>query len=84
MGCLVSKGDELIFTPMPRAGYAEYPEENTALFDMGKYSSLRDFISAAEMHYIKATLRECSGSVNRTAEKLGIHRSVLYRKLHKK
>lgn len=81
---VVSKGDELIFTPMPRAGYAEYPEENTALFDMGKYSSLRDFISAAEMHYIKATLRECSGSVNRTAEKLGIHRSVLYRKLHKK
>ena len=76
--------DELIFTPMPRAGYTEYPEENTALFDMGKYSSLRDFISAAEMHYIKATLRECSGSVNRTAEKLGIHRSVLYRKLHKK
>jgi ActR/RegA family two-component response regulator len=28
-------------------------------------------------------MKECDGSVNKTAARLGIHRSVLYRKLHK-
>ena len=45
--------------------------------------SLREFTEQAEWAYIQQTLRRCGGNVNDAAERLGIHRSVLYRKIKK-
>lgn len=45
--------------------------------------SLRDFTERAEWDYIQQTLRRYGGNVNAAAEQLGIHRSVLYRKIKK-
>ena len=49
-----------------------------------EFSTLKEFTDYAEQLFIKKTMAECGGSVGKTAERLGIHRSVLYRKLHKK
>ncbi len=45
--------------------------------------SLREFTEQAEWAYIQQTLRRCGGNVNDAAKRLGIHRSVLYRKIKK-
>lgn len=45
--------------------------------------SLRVFLDAAEAQYIGEVLREHKGCVAQAAKRLGVHRSVLYRKLSK-
>ena len=45
------------------------------------YKSIPD--KEHKKEYIRKIMKECGGSVNKTAARLGIHRSVLYRKLHK-
>ena len=42
---------------------------------------LKEFINTVEEQYIRDTLAECNGKVGEAAEKLGIHRTILYRKL---
>lgn len=42
---------------------------------------LREFIKLMEEKYIKDTLAECNGKIGETAKRLGIYRTVLYRKL---
>src|SRR5690606_7246773 len=42
---------------------------------------LKEFMKLMEEKYIKDTLAECNGRVGEAAKKLGIYRTVLYRKL---
>lgn len=46
--------------------------------------SLKDVLEQVEAEYIHRILAECEGKVAQAAERLGIHRTVLYRKLRKK
>lgn len=61
---------------VPLSNPVELPSA-TALLD----KSLREFIAAAELDYIRAVLDECGGVVAKAAQKLGIHRSVVYKKI---
>ena len=82
---VVSPGNELIFTPIPTAEYGEIDEAGRPQgLTMREFLNLKEFMDYAEQEYIKKIMRECGGSINKTSAKLGIHRSVLYRKLHKK
>lgn len=45
--------------------------------------SLREACDRFEQAYIQQALSKCSGSVAKAAEQLGIHRSLLYKKLKK-
>ncbi|MBR2000968.1 MAG: sigma-54-dependent Fis family transcriptional regulator, partial [Firmicutes bacterium] len=80
---VVSPGDELIFTPTPTAGYAREVLETGAFHGMDVARDLKEFVTLAERWYIDKTLEQCGGRMGEAAEKLGIHRSALYRKLHK-
>ncbi len=48
---------------------------------LGLEGTLKEVTEAVEKKYIQHMLLNCSGKLNETAEKLGIHRSALYRKL---
>jgi PAS domain S-box-containing protein len=51
--------------------------------DIGKsqYSgNLKEVLGQVEKQYIEQVIQECNGSINEAAQKLGIHRSVLFRK----
>ncbi len=80
---VVSPGNELIFTPTPTAGYSKEVYERSEMVDLGEFGSLKAFSDTAERWYIEQILQECGGRIGETADRLGIHRSVLYRKLHK-
>ncbi|MCI6854282.1 MAG: sigma 54-interacting transcriptional regulator [Firmicutes bacterium] len=80
---VVSKGRELIFTPTPTADLEQIPGETSPLVNVGEYGSLKEYMDEMERLYIAQVMDECNGSVNETAKRLGIHRSVLYRKTHK-
>ncbi|MEW9052129.1 MAG: sigma 54-interacting transcriptional regulator [Neobacillus sp.] len=51
--------------------------------NIGKLCTLKDFTSIAEGRYIKQVLETCNGNGTEAAKKLGIDRSVIYRKLKK-
>lgn len=80
---VVSPGDELVFTPTPTADINEKTDEPEQIADAMEYESLKQFTDAMEQKYIQKVLKENGGCVSKTAEKLKIHRSVLYRKLQK-
>ena len=81
---VVSPGNELLFTPIPTAEYGEFDSEGRPQgLQIREFGSLKEFVRYAETEYIRKIMKECGGSVNKTAARLGIHRSVLYRKLHK-
>ena len=44
-------------------------------------ASLYDYLNSAERFLIEQTLREMNGNKSKTAEQLGIHRTLLYRKM---
>lgn len=44
---------------------------------------LREVVADTEWSYIQAMLKDCGGEVSRAAQRLGIHRSVLYKKIDK-
>ncbi|MEA4815008.1 MAG: sigma 54-interacting transcriptional regulator [Oscillospiraceae bacterium] len=44
---------------------------------------LRDVVGETEWKYIQAVLKDCGGEVAKAALQLGIHRSVLYKKIDK-
>lgn len=48
------------------------------LFNSDK--QLKEFLTDMEKQYIEQVVQECNGSINKAADQLGIHRSVLYRK----
>lgn len=80
---VVSPGNELIFTPTPTAKYDREIVAEGELPPLDNISDLRSFTDATERWFIERTLKECGGRVGEAADRLGIHRSVLYRKLHK-
>lgn len=47
------------------------------------FNSLKDFTTVTEGRYIEKVLDSCQGNISEAAQKLGIHRSVIYRKLKK-
>ena len=47
------------------------------------FDSLKDFTAVVEGRYILQALSSCKGNATEAANKLGIHRSVIYRKLKK-
>lgn len=61
---------------VPLPGPAELP---SGTFQHDK--SLREFLAEAELDYIRAVLDDYGGVVAKAAKKLGIHRSVLYKKI---
>lgn len=79
---VVSSNDSLDFTPLPQS---DYMVRNSGIDNelSLEFSSLKEAMSYYESRYIAKILDECEGNVNKTAEKLGIHRSALYRKTHK-
>lgn len=48
-----------------------------------RVGSLKDFAAIAEGRYIKQMLAECGGNAAEAAKRLGVDRSVIYRKLKK-
>lgn len=80
---VVSPGNELIFTPTPTADYSQNPCVPAGFAPPSEFGNLKSFIEAAENWFIDRALEECNGCVSDTAKRLGIHRSVLYRKLHR-
>ncbi|MGN7765449.1 sigma-54 interaction domain-containing protein [Paenibacillus sp. 22594] len=46
-------------------------------------SNLKDFTAVVEGRYIRQVLKECKGNGTEAAKKLGVDRSVIYRKLKK-
>lgn len=80
---VVSTGDELIFSPAPMVPCDSDGFRESEFVPADDAQDLRTFAETAERWYIEKVLRQCNGRVGEAAEKLGIHRSVLYRKLHK-
>lgn len=80
---VISKGHELIFTPVPTAKYEDDFTIDGSHPAHSQFDSLRTFLDAMEIAFINKTLSQCNGSISKTAETLGIHRSVLYRKIQK-
>lgn len=81
---VVSEGEQLVFSPAPQANVNIEGKCDADFFEnFSGTGDLRAFSNAAEQWYIEKTLQECGGRVGEAAEKLGIHRSVLYRKMHK-
>lgn len=80
---VVSYGDDLEFAPMPsfRVPKEGITEENFAIEK--EYENLKAFMNEMERAYIEKTLKECGGSMTKTAKRLGIDRTALYRKLKK-
>ncbi len=66
---------------------APKPQSNTAPFNTSKASSqesLKEVVKEFELQYINQVLQECNGRIGETANRLGIHRTLLYKKLHHK
>ena len=79
---VISRDNQLIFTPTPTARYGNEESDAIEFAPSKEMGDLRSFSAAAERWFIEKTLGECGGRVGEAANKLGIHRSVLYRKLH--
>lgn len=48
---------------------------------LGLNGTLKEVLKAVERKYIEYILKECDGKIGKAAERLGIYRTVLYRKL---
>lgn len=51
--------------------------------NQSQFDSLKDFTTITEGRYIEKVLDSCQGNISEAAQILGIHRSVIYRKLKK-
>lgn len=59
----------------------ENGHQNNLFNSLGLNGSLREVLKTVERKYINYILKECDGKIGKTAERLGIYRTVLYRKL---
>lgn len=80
---ITSVDDELFFEEECLEGKKERSEvvscQNTEPI---KYSgNLKSVLKSVEEQYIQQTLNECGGRLGESANRLGIHRSMLYRKI---
>jgi PAS domain S-box-containing protein len=80
---VISRGDELVFTPVPTASYGNYFSELPNPLLGNDEMTLKEFTDKVESQYITKVLDECGGVVTEAAKRLGVHRSVIYRKLNK-
>ncbi|MTI84243.1 MAG: AAA family ATPase [Firmicutes bacterium] len=80
---ITSAGDDLYledYTPAScklDSGNAELRKLKTTEYK----GTLKSVLKAVEMQYIKQVLAECDGRIGKAANRLGIHRTLLYRKL---
>ncbi|GAA5417091.1 anaerobic nitric oxide reductase transcription regulator NorR [Paraliobacillus ryukyuensis] len=51
--------------------------------NQGHFSTLKDFTAITEGRYIKQVLAACNDNATEAANQLGVHRSVIYRKLNR-
>lgn len=51
------------------------------LRSLGQAGKLRDVMKSVEKQYVYQVLHDCGGRIGEAADKLGIYRTVLYRKL---
>ena len=49
--------------------------------DSASFESLKDYMLCVEKEYIKNCIDSCGGSISKAAEKLGIHRTAIYKKM---
>ena len=56
----------------------------TSLANAPAFKTLKEATEVFQEQYIKTVLNQCNNSIGETSQKLGIHRSGLYKKLHKK
>jgi transcriptional regulator with PAS, ATPase and Fis domain len=76
--------DGLINNEIKNEGLKEEKEMKTYFSDtFDKSNTLQEVMSEYEEMYIKHILEQCEGNVANASKKMGIHRSVLYRKLKK-
>ncbi|EUJ23595.1 sigma-54 dependent transcriptional regulator [Listeria grandensis FSL F6-0971] len=62
-------------SPYPLALDLFYDEQ------IDKFQDLKTYLAEVEVHCIRKTIARNNGNVTKAAEQLGIHRSILYRKL---
>ena len=55
------------------------PEEMTKAIT---YAPLKEAVKLYEIKYIKDALKVCDGNMTKTADMLGVHRTLLYKKLN--
>lgn len=76
---ITSKDDNLNFEDnTPLSG-----KTNTKTADRLYRGTLKSVVKAVEKEYINQVLSECDGRVGEAARRLGIHRTLLYRKMRK-
>ncbi|GEA14721.1 MAG: hypothetical protein PWR22_1590 [Moorella sp. (in: firmicutes)] len=79
---VINSSIEGVTTPRP-----DYHGESPALASyrifklLGLEGTLREVLQKVEEQYIEYVLQECGGKISKAAERLGIYRTVLYRKL---
>jgi len=73
------KEDSLINSKTPLETEQSYLESNR-----GYHGTLKSVMQAVDEEYINQVLAECGGRIGEAASRLGIHRTMLYRKLHNK
>jgi len=82
---ITTPGDQLDF---PETSLTGTGKGNPVVPEMpppepGNYQgTLRDVLKSVEKQYINQVIGECGGKLGEAAKRLGIHRTMLYRKLH--
>lgn len=78
---VISRGEELVFSPAPLA-FFEWEQSPAPVMPAPKETiPLHEYMKKTEQEYIRRVVKE-SGSMKAAAERLGVHRSLLYRKLN--
>lgn len=80
---IITQGDELNFDFSAQEVPVEQAIINTALLEKDSKSELplKKAVKAFEKQYIDQVLRECNGNITEAADRLGIHRTMVYRKI---
>lgn len=80
---ITSNSDSLDFEGEPTIGSKNQikAQEILSSFNRTYNGSLKSFLKAVEKEYINHVLAECNGRVGEASRRLGIHRTMLYRKM---
>lgn len=77
---VISRGEDLVFSPSPLA-FLEWQERAKPVLPPRETEPLHQYLDRVAREYIGRVVAENGGSVQEAAKKLGVHRSLLYRKL---